>query len=82
VSETPAILKTHFVSALGKTPLGRVTTADIMTIIAALLDRPTTAMHAHAAVKTFLNWAVSRNSRAPQQEIGTTRFQFNDRSLA
>jgi integrase len=52
-------LATHF-APLHKKNLSSVETSDIARIVDGLLDRPSEANHAFAAVRRFFNWAVER----------------------
>ncbi len=52
-------LTTHF-AALHKKSLSDIETDDIAKVLDKLLDRPSEANHAFAAIRRFFNWAVER----------------------
>ena len=71
--ETRRLLLKHFTFAK---PLAAVTRHDIMSVVSALKDAPSSATHAFVAIRTMMNWAVARglieNSPAPPMKLRTT----------
>lgn len=59
--ETKRVLDRHFLALHADTPIGRITTTDVVAITDKLLRTPAEAIHVHAALKTFFNWALHRH---------------------
>ena len=58
--DTERQLRRHFIPRYGKQPLNDLTTRDITKVTDELLDRPSEAIHAHAALSVFLGWCHAR----------------------
>ncbi len=54
------LLEKHFVPRHAATPIDEITTSQILAITDGLSATPSEAIHAHAAMRTFYNWAVAR----------------------
>ena len=59
--ETKRLLKRHFSSKLRTKLLKKIEAAHIAAIIDDLLDKPSLANHAFAAIRKFFNWCVERH---------------------
>ncbi len=54
------LLDKHFLQLHGGTPIDQITTAHILAITDRLSATPAEAIHTHAAIRTFYNWAIGR----------------------
>ena len=53
------VLKKHFLPLHGSDPINEITTAQILAITDSLSSTPAEAIHTHAAIRTFYNWAIA-----------------------
>ena len=89
-AEYKRVLKKHFLPALGRKPIGDVTTRDVVKLIERLIPTPGECFHAFVAVKTFFTWATRQGLcatnpceriQAPTKLISRDRF-LTDTELA
>jgi integrase len=63
--EAERLLLRHFLPKLAKRPLGDVKTAEVLSVLDALLSTPSEANHAFTAVRQLFRWAASRGYCGP-----------------
>jgi hypothetical protein len=54
------LLNLHLKPKLGHKDIGKITSADILSVTDKLKDTPAERYHTHAAMQTFFNWCVPR----------------------